>query len=131
MSPFNLFHLHLYVILTYKRKRCIFVISPQLPGSSFGTSFQAHGNVDQKVYARERPGDRRTGTLQVFKPRNEFWFWQTVLKILFRRNCLLHLAALLQEGLISTETASNCVIILQVGSFWSELIFEAVTCRKL
>ena len=74
MSPFNLFHLYLYIILNHKWKRCIFVISPQLPGSSFGTSFQAHGNVDQKVCAREGPGDRRTGTVQVLSHIMNFGF---------------------------------------------------------
>ena len=38
------------------------------------------------------------------------------------RNCVLHLAALHQEGLISGETASNCILILQVRAFLCSLL---------
>ena len=59
------------------------------------------------------------GELGLYRFYSHIFLWEVICLVTFHvlfppRNCLLHVATLHQEGLISGETAFNCVIILQV-----------------
>ena len=93
-------------------------LSPQLPPSPLEGGIEAHGRACNSICPRKGRRVGRIGTLQVVKLHilsGDHLSNFSCYLFPHPRNCLLHVAVLHQEGLISGETAFNCVIILQVG----------------